>query len=206
MTDSSTINNDTPECPSDAVSFPLQHLPPELRELVWVMAAEQAADAAPYICFSAHTVYRPGNLHPSVVRDVRDFFWPLFLTNTESHAIVSRYVLMFHQRRKAPQLALNFVDIFPLEPALLDYIIEFSRRSTESLRIKAGIKSSVRYPGVLQTAFESQLDEVTTVMNVSIRASMFFKPETNQARLLMLLRFINLKRVYINMGDKCFHN
>ncbi|KAI1650314.1 uncharacterized protein F4817DRAFT_329007 [Daldinia loculata] len=216
MTDSSTIDNDTPECPSDAVSFPLQDLPPEIRELVWIMAAEQAADAfrhkypdfnrfwsaqhrPPYIYFTADTIDNRGDSYPSIVRDLRGFFWPLFLTNTESHAIVSRYISMFHQRRKAPQLTLNFVDIFTLGQALLDYIIQFSRRSTEALRSKATIEFTGRYPAVLQAAFEDQLEEIASVMNVSIRASMFAKPETNQARLLMLLQFINLKRVYIDV-------
>ncbi|KAF3058316.1 hypothetical protein GL218_05644 [Daldinia childiae] len=220
MTDSSTIDNDTSECPSDAVSFPLQEFPAEIREMVWIMAAEQAADAfrhkypdfnrfwytqhrPPYLFFTAHTIDNIGDPDPdpSIVRDLRDFFWPLFLVNTESHAIVSRYIILLHQRKKAPRLALNFVDVFPLRGDLLDSVIQFSSRSSDALRSKAGMGFCVRYPSVLQTAYEDQLEEVTLAMNVSIRAQIFKQSEADQARLSMLLRFRNLKRVYIDVSD-----
>ncbi|KAI0851333.1 hypothetical protein F5Y00DRAFT_19809 [Daldinia vernicosa] len=216
MTDSSAMENDAPECPSDAVSFPLQDFPFELREMVWIMAAEQAADAfrhkypdfnrfwftrhkPPYISFAAHTMDNRGDPHPSVLRDLRDFFWPLFLTNKHSYAIVSRYISKFHERKMAPQLALNFVDIFPLGLFSLDNVIRFSKRSTPALRSQIASGPSVQYPPMLQAAYEGQLEEVTSVMNVSIPASTFARFECNRARLSMLLRFRNLKKLYIKV-------
>ncbi|KAI0108295.1 hypothetical protein F4814DRAFT_427474 [Daldinia grandis] len=207
---------DTPERPDDAVSFRFQDLPPEIRDMVWIIAAEWAADAfrqrypdfnrfwysqhkPPYILFTAHTMDDVGDPDPSVLRGLRDLFRTLFLTNKESCKIVGRYISKFHERKKAPQLALNFVDIFPMGTLSLDNIIRFSKRSSPALQSQIPAGHSIPFPPMLQTAYEAQLEEVTAVMNPSVLGSIFTRSEANRARQLMLLRFINLRRLYIDV-------
>ncbi|KAI1808041.1 hypothetical protein F4811DRAFT_571975 [Daldinia bambusicola] len=136
-----------------------------------------------------------------IARDLREIFWPLFLINKESHATATQYLSKFHMRKEQPKLVINFADRLCLGLYSLDKIIRFSRRSTEELKAQAVGRPGMVFPKIIQDNYERQLEDICSVMHVTVTGAVFIPYWGNLARQTMLLRFRNLRTVYVDVED-----
>ncbi|KAK6950952.1 hypothetical protein Daesc_007480 [Daldinia eschscholtzii] len=193
----------------------LHDFPPEIRNKIWLTVAEIAANEfrrrhpeynrfwvpyhkPPYVKYVSYTMEGRGDLGPSILRDLRELFWPLFRVNKDCYAAVTRYISKFHERKKAPQLVLNFLDILRPGVSSLDTVIKFSRRSTNTLKSQVAGWPGVTWPTIIQNNHLNQLEEITSTMNLTVAGSIFAPSIANKTRHGMLLRFNNLKKLYID--------
>ncbi|KAI1418740.1 hypothetical protein F5Y13DRAFT_5843 [Hypoxylon sp. FL1857] len=185
-------------------------LPTELRDIIWMWAAEERVatfkQLIPGYLRYWHLKHRPPyvkclmhSLSPSVVRTVRDLFWPLFQVNRESYDIVKNYVITIRQRGTVgPKLVLNFFDKFILSRYTLTQMAVLSNKSDDELRALAGI-TTVAFPPTLETCHRQQLDDLTRAMNLSVPAPLFDNTSSNIACQKLLLRCRSLRTMYLDI-------
>ncbi|KAI1380801.1 hypothetical protein F4677DRAFT_404664 [Hypoxylon crocopeplum] len=199
-------------------AFSFDQFPPEVRDVIWKFAAEQATDEfrrrhdgyhrywhmnhrAPYVYFNVD------NLEPEVVRTTRSLFWPLLQASKESRQVARAYVFMVQERRMAPKLVINFADRFIMDTSLLQRLVTSSKLSDKDLRMRAGLTTtSLRFPLPLEEPYQRQLDDLCTATNILVSAAIFTSLPSCQACQLLLLRFQHLRVIYIdvtgwNMSD-----
>ncbi|KAI1467945.1 uncharacterized protein F4812DRAFT_471271 [Daldinia caldariorum] len=176
----------------------ISHKPPYLKYRSYTMRRQlQNENEDENVSFT----FKENDPDPLVFQDLREIFWPLFRINKESHAVATQYLSKFHMRKARPQLVINFGDLLYLGLYSLDKIIRFSRRSDEELKSQVAGGPGMVFPKVIQDNYERQLEEVCSVMNVTLTGALFVSFPANLARQNMLLRFRNLRRIYVDVED-----
>ncbi|OTA70324.1 hypothetical protein K449DRAFT_427850 [Hypoxylon sp. EC38] len=195
-----------------ALTFPqFSSLPPELRESIWVWAAEERGTdfkrfVPDYIRFwhFMHNApclkYLMHSLPRIVIDKIRALFWPLFLTNKESYKTASQYIVPFQHWGAMPRLAVNFLDRFILGSYTIAQMVLFSSNSDKNLRELAGVAISPSFPSTsVDVTHQLLLDDISRAMHVAVPAKLFTRASYNIACQEILLRCRSLRTVYMDV-------